>query len=123
MAVAHQASEPGIAGSGLTADSGIPSLSSWVVQGRRLLVRLISAFPWRDSLAHLIFAFCAAALLSPALRGTAVHWQDDTKYFYFPLLANLAAALKEGRLPLWEPGIFGGFPLFSDGESGMLYPL
>ena len=36
---------------------------------------------------------------------------------------SVALALKEGRLPLWEPGLFGGYPLFADGEVGMLYPL
>jgi len=74
------------------------------------------------TLAHGTLLAGAFALLAPAVLHGAVQWQDDTKYFYYPLLANLAAALKEGRLPLWEPGIFGGYPLFADGESGMLYP-
>ena len=79
-------------------------------------------FPWADLLCQLLFVATAAALLWPALTHGAIRWQDDTKYFYFPLLSDLAAALKQGRLPLWEPALFGGYPLFADGESGMLYP-
>jgi hypothetical protein len=48
--------------------------------------------------------------------------EDDLEIFYFPLLVATADALKEGRLPLWTPGMFGGYPLFADGEAGMLYP-
>ena len=66
---------------------------------------------------------CAAVLLLlPAVTGREISWQDDTKYFYYPILTQLAAALKNGALPLWEPGVFGGYPLFADGEAGMLYP-
>ncbi|HEX2185853.1 MAG TPA: hypothetical protein VHN78_10150, partial [Chloroflexota bacterium] len=83
--------------------------------GRRL--------PWADLGAQAAFAVTAVVLLFQALTYGAVRWQDDTKYFYFPLLSTLAAALKAGHLPLWEPGIFGGYPLFADGEAGMLYPL
>jgi hypothetical protein len=77
---------------------------------------------WRDAAAHLLLLAGAAALMYPALASGLIRWQEDTKYFYFPFLSALGAALKTGRLPLWEPGIFGGYPLFADGESGMLYP-
>ena len=71
---------------------------------------------------HLALACAAALLLLPALSAGSVRWQDDTKYFYYPILATLANALNQGTLPLWEPGVFGGYRLFADGEAGMLYP-
>ena len=78
---------------------------------------------WRELGVHVLLAAAGALLLHRALLGGAVRWQDDTKYFYYPLLATVAGALKAGRLPLWEPGIFGGYPLLADGEAGALYPL
>src|SRR4051794_23454970 len=49
--------------------------------------------------------------------------EDDVKVFYFPLLVATSNALAHGSLVLWTPSIFGGYPLFADGEAGMLYPL
>src|SRR6266536_62888 len=75
-------------------------------------------------------------LLAPlglALATLAVFWSDlaretayygtDTVAYYYPLTSWYAEQLKAGRLPLWLPYIFGGYPLFADGEVGMLYPL
>ncbi|MBI3971145.1 MAG: YfhO family protein [Chloroflexi bacterium] len=78
---------------------------------------------WGDAGALGVVVGMAVALLWEGVAHGAVRWQDDTKYFYYPLLAQVAQALRAGRLPLWEPGLFGGYPLFADGESGMLYPL
>src|SRR5579883_2576514 len=83
----------------------------------------LASLPWRDVAACLLLVAVAAVLLFPALARGEIGWEGDTKLFYYPLLADVAAALRQGRLPLWEPGIFSGYPLFADGESGMLYPL
>ncbi|MFN8534929.1 MAG: YfhO family protein [Dehalococcoidia bacterium] len=48
--------------------------------------------------------------------------ERDTRVFYFPLQAWFAGRLKLFELPLWSPDIFGGFPVFADGETGMFYP-
>src|SRR6266542_6625756 len=97
---------------------------TWTAQRAvlRAVLRVARWLPWPDLSAHAVLLAATAVLFLPALTGGAMRWQDDTKYFYFPLLSDVAAALKHGRLPLWEPGIFGGYPLFADGESGMLYP-
>lgn len=72
----------------------------------------------------------AAALAASGLLYHALSWtrglvasQDDVETFFFPLLAVTAEALRNGHVLLWTPGMFGGYPLFADGESGMLYPL
>jgi hypothetical protein len=54
-------------------------------------------------------------------RGV-IYFGPDTVAFYYPLMTWYAAQLKAGHLPLWLPYIFGGYPLFADGEVGMLYP-
>jgi hypothetical protein len=52
-----------------------------------------------------------------------VYYGGDTPAFYYPLTRWYADQLHAGQLPLWLPHIFGGYPLFADGEIGMLYPL
>lgn len=59
----------------------------------------------------------------PALVLGIVPTQDDVEIFYFPLLVATAEALQQGQIRLWTPLIFGGYPLFADGEAGMLYPI
>ncbi|MPZ14025.1 MAG: YfhO family protein [Chloroflexi bacterium] len=48
---------------------------------------------------------------------------DDVETFYFPILVATSEALAQGRLVLWTPSMFAGYPLFADGEAGMLYPI
>ncbi len=59
----------------------------------------------------------------PAWSVGLIPIEDDVPVFYFPLLVATSNALSNGSLVLWTPSIFGGYPLFADGESGMLYPL
>lgn len=81
----------------------------------------------RDRIGHLVpsLVFLVASLLFhlPAWSKGLVQTQDDVEVFYFPLLVAASEALSEGRLALWTPGIFGGYPLFADGEAGLLYPI
>lgn len=70
----------------------------------------------------LVFAGASALWHAPALMAGRIPIQDDVRIFYFPLLVATADALNAGQLPLWTPAIFGGYPLFADGEAGMLYP-
>src|SRR5687767_110748 len=93
-----------------------PSLdaASWLAPVR---VAARRCWPAARSVApHLTLACAALVLIAPALTSGSVHWQEDTKFFYYPILATLANALKQGTLPLWEPGVFGGYRLFADGR-------
>lgn len=47
---------------------------------------------------------------------------SDTRILFVPWLATLRAGVAEGRLPLWEPYLFSGYPFFSDPEVGVFYP-
>ena len=43
--------------------------------------------------------------------------------FYFPLMTLGGwSAFPIGEPPLWTPQIFGGYPIFADGEIGLAYP-
>jgi hypothetical protein len=79
----------------------------------------------RDRLLEAFAATLSAAL--PALAivpvlGGRVNLYGDLGVFYWPVAREVSAALREGRLPLWTPNLFAGYPLFADGEAGTLYP-
>ena len=73
--------------------------------------------------ALLVLLIAAIVYHAPAVFLGLVPTEDDLEVFFFPLLVATSDALHQGRLPLWTPLIFGGYPLFADGEAGMLYPI
>jgi len=58
-----------------------------------------------------------------ALLGGPMFYERDTTLFYYPFADWFAEQLRAGRLPLWIPTTFAGYPLLADGEIGPLYPL
>lgn len=78
---------------------------------------------WREAAPLLVAALCAVVLFRAGLFGDSVFYERDTELFYQPLMTWYLGQVQAGRLPLWIPLIFGGYPLFADGELGMLYPL
>lgn len=76
-----------------------------------------------DLLPPLALALVAALVFWGDLVAGSTFYGPDTLSFYYPLTSWFAAQLRSGSLPLWIPLIFGGYPLFADGEVGMLYPL
>ncbi|HET7771558.1 MAG TPA: YfhO family protein, partial [Chloroflexota bacterium] len=76
----------------------------------------------RDALALAGLAAITLAYFWPAVAHGLIGYENDTRIFYLPLFLKLGAALKSGQLPLWSPELFGGYPIFADGEAGSLYP-
>ena len=74
-----------------------------------LLVLLPCLFFWR--------------LLAPKPEDRLAIVEGDFTEQYFPLRAFIAAGWVEGRIPLWNPALFGGQPALADPQSGALYPL
>ncbi|MCC7369620.1 MAG: YfhO family protein [Chloroflexi bacterium] len=73
----------------------------------------------------LALATLLAALVAvywPLLAGVGIYAESDTFTFFYPVYAVLHEALRAGELPLWTPYVFGGFPLFAEGQIGALYP-
>lgn len=62
------------------------------------------------------------ALFWQATFRQAVFFFGDILMFFYPTHLAYANALRQGRLPLWEPKLFAGFPLFAEGQIGALYP-
>ncbi len=71
-----------------------------------------------------VAALLASVSLSVAdgLLLNVVPYERDTTVFYYPLMSWLGQRLQRGELPLWTPQVFGGYPIFADGEIGLAYP-
>lgn len=54
------------------------------------------------------------------LQGT--FFVQDMMFQNYPFRDFFSQALKGGHLPLWDPAINCGFPLFAEGQAGILYP-
>ncbi len=69
------------------------------------------------ALAAAVLAFFWRALLLP---GAFV--VQDMMVQNYPFRDFFARHLRAGQLPLWDPAINCGFPLFAEGQAGPLYP-
>ena len=58
----------------------------------------------------------------PALLSGSVPCPDDGTIFNTPLRVAAANITLSGSLPLWNPYIFGGMPLFASAQGGLLFP-
>lgn len=67
-------------------------------------------------------ALTVAFLWRIVLTGRILAGVDVFTYFY-PYRAFLSQALRQGRIPLWNPYLFLGAPFFADSQAGALYPL
>jgi hypothetical protein len=47
---------------------------------------------------------------------------SDMANLQHPLRHFVGQELRQGRLPLWAPGIYMGFPLLAEGQAGLFYP-
>jgi len=65
---------------------------------------------------------CDLILFRSAILDGEIYYRSDTVTYYFPIAYRLRDVLHQGRILLWTRYLFGGFPLFADGEAGMLYP-
>jgi hypothetical protein len=85
--------------------------------------RLASGALVRELAPLLVVALCVVVLFRDELLFGSIFYERDTELFYLPLLRWYLGQVQAGHLPLWLPLVFGGYPLFADGELGMLYPL
>ncbi len=49
--------------------------------------------------------------------------RGDMFLYFYPYWEAAAAALRNGRIPLWNPNIFMGAPLLANSQVGFFYPL
>lgn len=78
---------------------------------------------WKgDALALAGLALAVAAFFPRVVLQGEVFFLQDVMVQNVPFRHFLHQALAEFRLPLWEPAIDCGFPLFAEGQVGALYP-
>lgn len=76
-----------------------------------------------DTLAALAVALAPVLYFLPAVRGQVALCPDDGLLFNVPLRVAAAQITLSGSLPLWNPYIFSGMPLFASAQGGLLFPL
>ena len=76
-----------------------------------------------DTLAALAVALAPVLYFLPAVAGRVALAPDDGLLFNVPLRVAAAQITLDGNLPLWNPYIFSGMPLFASAQGGLLFPL
>ena len=98
-------------------------------KGRRAPVGQASAAPAAREGKRGADAIAAAALIAAPLvffwraallRGILI--QSDICAFFEPAKVFMHEALRAGRLPLWSPYIFCGYPMAAEGQIAAFYP-
>ena len=59
----------------------------------------------------------------PATRGNLIISPDDGVIFNIPMRVVVANLIGSGYVPLWNPYMFSGMPLFGAAQAGVLFPL
>jgi hypothetical protein len=59
----------------------------------------------------------------PATRGNLILSPDDGVIFNIPMRVVTANLIHAGYVPLWNPYMFAGMPLFGAAQAGVLFPL
>ncbi|MFN8178121.1 MAG: hypothetical protein U0167_09335 [bacterium] len=76
----------------------------------------------RDRLLLFAFLALAAALFPRATMGAATFFHYDTGMQNLAFRAWWFAQLRAGHFATWCPGMFAGYPLFAETQTGPLYP-
>jgi hypothetical protein len=76
-----------------------------------------------ENLVALAVTFAPIFYFLPAIAKGAVLCPDDGVIFNTPLRAATAQMIRSGSLPLWNPYMFSGMPLFGAAQAGVLFPL
>ncbi len=79
---------------------------------------------WKDVLAGGLLWLLVYGFFWRTLSGDVHQPADggDLASFLYPTYRFAAAELVQGRLPLWNPTLYGGAPFIGDIQAGFLYP-
>ncbi len=77
----------------------------------------------RHLIVALLLALFVALLYYPLLFTNRLLASGDILLYFYPYRDFAAAALREGRIPLWNPYIFNGVPFLANPQAAVLYPL
>lgn len=77
----------------------------------------------KDILALFFFLLLVSLFFCRFLDGRLVLAFKDLSRYFYPLRYLMVEEVMAGRLPLWNPYIFCGFPLMASLQVGFFYPL
>lgn len=77
----------------------------------------------RERAAALVVTLAPLVYFFPVVRGRLILCPDEGIIFNVPLRVAAAQIFLDGSLPLWNPYLFGGMPLFASAQAGILFPL
>ena len=86
---------------------------------------IIAYFQERPVLtAALLLLLLAVLFLGKALLPAEgqVMGGHDMRGYYYPYYDQVREAVRDGRLPFWEPTLFNGFPLMAQPQQNAFYP-
>ena len=83
-------------------------------------VHPVSRFTWPATFAAIPFLVVAFHWRA-ATPGMAFAW-FDIRNFFIPVRDAVAASLRSGSLPLWQRGMFMGYPLVADPQAAVFAP-
>lgn len=72
-----------------------------------------------------LWLFCVGFVLYrflPFFQGYLL-FGEDLLFQNIPAQAYTSHLLRQGTMPYWTDNLFAGFPLFAEGQAGVLYPL
>ena len=76
----------------------------------------------RPGAAIALFLLATALLFDHALFRGESFFSRDVAPFFYPMKHFLAATVRSGQWPLWNPYVAGGEPFFASLQPGLLYP-
>jgi hypothetical protein len=88
------------------------------VERNRALSRFVARFLIPLAIVGLVLLFFNRMAFSNLILA-----RGDTYLYFYPYWQAAADALRNGRIPLWNPDIFMGAPFLANSQAGFLYPL
>jgi hypothetical protein len=81
--------------------------------------------PWgrADALALLVWTAAVAVFFAKAVTLQEALFYFDITEINYPYRDFFASELKAGRFSRWHPGLYCGFPLYSESQAGYFHPL
>ncbi|HEX8464753.1 MAG TPA: hypothetical protein VF627_09065 [Abditibacterium sp.] len=75
-----------------------------------------------DATGVLALSFVVLIVFWPQLFGGQAYFWGDLELYFYPLGEFWHRELVQGRLPLWNPYLFGGVPFAGNPQASLLYP-
>lgn len=91
----------------------LDAIAQWLATGRRRTVAVLGTI-----------TAIAVGLLTPALfRPDQLVGGGDLRYLYYILEQYTSDTMRAGKLPVWYPYLFSGYPLLSHPQAMVFYPI